>query len=99
METTTRPDQPTKRALYVREDGGPVCALCGKLPSTPDLEQQAIDWGSSPELDAYVVNITYDRGPMAGTSAVLVSWVCAGHVHGNVNDSAEEGRRIGRFRG
>lgn len=97
METTrTRPDQPTP--IHVREDGRPCCALCGKTPSTLEEERRCTEEGGGAELDPYVYNedLRAHDGEIVGTW-IVVRWVCRGHVHGNVNDSREEGIRIGRL--
>lgn len=84
----------TRRALHCRPDYGPVCALCGKLPTSPESERRAIEFGTSDDFDVYTVTIDRLGGPRYG-SALWIAWVCAGRVHGNLADSSAEGRRIG----
>jgi len=80
--------------LHVREDGGPCCMLCGRVPSTPELEAENRDDGGSDELQPYVFNFD---GPGGVGSLIYVGWVCAGRVHGDLPNSADEGRRLGRY--
>lgn len=85
----------TARTRFRRSDRGPCCALCGKLPSTVALERQAIDEGGSSELAPYVVTVD---DPEDRTRSVLwVGWVCANRVHGDLANTADEGRRVGWY--
>lgn len=79
---------------FRRIDRGPCCAVCGALPSTAELEREAIETGACAELAVYAVTLDDPHGP---GSVLSIGWVCAGRVHGDLGNSVDEGRRMGWY--